>query len=117
MLDLLEKVSGLEFSEDGQRVYCPRHGWVPYVITSDGRILCGEEYETLWDPNKDRYRPPSKKELLKLQRELAQASRDIEELRNMASFQPVQLQPKKQDIENNENEDEEEETMEEYEEE
>ena len=26
LLDILERVSGLEFSEDGERVYCPRHG-------------------------------------------------------------------------------------------
>ncbi len=112
LLDILEKVSGLEFSEDGNRVYCPRHGWVPYIVTSDGRILCGEEYETLWDPNKDRY--PSKQELREIQEGLSKIYSEIEELRRQAQI--TVPEPNKQ-FEHFEPDEEEEEPEEEYEEE
>ncbi|OYT39586.1 MAG: hypothetical protein B6U89_03925 [Desulfurococcales archaeon ex4484_58] len=67
-IDIISKVSGLVFSGDGERVYCPRHGWVTYIVASDGRILCGEGHETLWDPNKPKTYPI--KELKKISRKL-----------------------------------------------
>ena len=88
LLDILERVSGLEFSEDGERVYCPRHGWVHYIIASDGRIICGEGHENLWDPNRERYRPPDKRELMKLQKELMDVKREIGELQHIAEMRP-----------------------------
>ena len=90
LLDILERVSGLEFSEDGERVYCPRHGWVHYIIASDGRIICGEGHENLWDPNKNRFIPPSKKEMERLQRELMNIRREIEDLQRQAELRPTE---------------------------
>ena len=95
LLDILERVSGLEFSEDGERVYCPRHGWVHYIIASDGRIICGEGHENLWDPNKDRFIPPSKKEMERLQRELMNIRREIEDLQRQAELRPTEAPRKK----------------------
>jgi len=71
-LDIVSKVSGLEFSGDGKKkkVYCPRHGWVDYVVTSDGRILCGYDNHVLFDPNKPKELPTS--ELKKIKKELGQ---------------------------------------------
>ena len=94
LLDILERVSGLEFSEDGERVYCPRHGWVHYIIASDGRIICGEGHENLWDPNRERYRPLDKRELMKLQKELMDVKREIGELQHMAEMRPPRTKAK-----------------------
>ena len=94
LLDILERVSGLEFSEDGERVYCPRHGWVHYIIASDGRIICGEGHENLWDPNRERYRPPDKRELMKLQKELMDVKREIGELQHIAEMRPPRTKAK-----------------------
>ena len=95
LLDILERVSGLEFSEDGERVYCPRHGWTHYIIASDGRIICGEGHENLWDPNKNRFIPPSKKEMERLQRELMNIRREIEDLQRQAELRPTEAPRKK----------------------
>ena len=94
LLDILERVSGLEFSEDGERVYCPRHGWVHYIIASDGRIICGEGHENLWDPNRERYKPPDKRELMKLQKELMDVKREIGELQHIAEMRPPRTRAK-----------------------
>ena len=93
-LDILSRVSGLEFSEDGEKVYCPRHGWTYYIVASDGRILCGEGKETLWDPNKERYRPPDRRELMKLQKELMDVKREIGELQHIAEMRPPRTKTK-----------------------
>jgi len=93
-LDILSRVSGLEFSEDGEKVYCPRHGWTYYIVASDGRILCGEGKETLWDPNRERYRPPDKRELMKLQKELMDVKREIGELQHIAEMRPPRTKAK-----------------------
>ena len=93
-LDILSRVSGLEFSEDGEKVYCPRHGWTYYIVASDGRILCGEGKETLWDPNRERYRPPDKRELMKLQKELMDVKREIGELQHIAEMRPPRTKTK-----------------------
>ena len=94
LLDILERVSGLEFSEDGERVYCPRHGWTHYIIASDGRIICGEGHENLWDPNRERYRPLDKRELMKLQKELMDVKREIGELQHIAEMRPPRTKAK-----------------------
>jgi len=86
-LDIISKVSGLEFSKDGERVYCPKHGWVPYIVASDGRIICSEGHETLWDPNKPKTYPV--KELKEMNRELAKVENEIQELKNMSQLQPI----------------------------
>jgi len=97
-LDILSRVSGLEFSGDGEKVYCPRHGWVPYIVASDWRILCGEGHEVLWDPNKERYRPPDKRELLRMQKELMSIRKEIEDLQRTAEMRPPEA-PRRRPIE------------------
>lgn len=83
-IDIISKVSGLEFSGDGKRVYCPRHGWVNYIVTSDGRILCGYDYHILFDPNKPKTYPV--KALKKMKKELQETMNEIQELRDKASM-------------------------------
>ncbi len=110
LLDILSRVSGLEFSGDGNRVYCPRHGWTDYIITTDGRIMCREGYHILWDPNRERYMPPSKKELQQLQDELTRLTHEVEELQRQAEMRtepmpaPTTPTPKKKAIEEEEEE-------------
>lgn len=88
-IDIVSKVSGLEFSGDGKRVYCPEHGWVNYIVTSDGRILCGYDYHILFDPNKPKQYPVKK--IRKMNRELEETLRDIQELRSMAHMEPIPI--------------------------
>ncbi len=88
-IDIISKVSGLEFSKDGARVYCPRHGWTHYIVSSDGRILCGEGGETLWDPNTPKTYPVN--ELKQVARELAKLEKEVKGLRNMAQIQPMEI--------------------------
>ncbi len=83
-IDIVSKVSGLEFSGDGKRVYCPRHGWVNYIVASDGRILCGYDYHTLFDPNKPKTYPL--REIKKMKKELQETMSEIQELRDKASM-------------------------------
>ncbi len=92
-LDIISRVSGLEFSRDGRRVYCTIHGWVPYIVTVDGRIMCREGYHTLWDPNRERYKPPSKQELLELKRMLDKLKDEVGELQRVAEMTPTLVAP------------------------
>ena len=113
-IDIVSKVSGLEFSGDGKKVYCPQHGWVDYIVTTDGRILCGYDYHTLFDPNKPKTYPLS--EIKKMKKELRETMNEIQELRNKAAMEtPGQIS--KEDIEEENAEEEEGETEKEYEEE
>ena len=109
-IDIVSKVSGLEFSGDGKKVYCPQHGWVNYIVTTDGRILCGYDYHILFDPSRPKTYPLS--EIKKMKKELQETMNEIQELRNKAAME-IPGQISKEDIEEENNE---EETEEEYEE-
>ncbi len=111
-IDIVSKVSGLEFSGDGKKVYCPQHGWVDYIVTTDGRILCGYDYHTLFDPNKPKTYPIKK--VSRMKKELHETLKEIQELRNKAAL-TMEIPEQTRDIE--EENIEEEESIEEYEEE
>jgi len=100
-LALISKVSGLEFSMDGSKVYCNRHGWTDYIITDDGRIICKAGSETLYDPHVSKKLDVNVK---KLSKELNEALKGINELQNKALITSVVQEP--EEIEDKEESDE-----------
>jgi len=94
-LALISKVSGLEFSVDGSKVYCNRHGWTDYIITEDGRIICKTGNETLYDPHVPKKLDVNVK---KLSKELNEALRGINELQNKALITNFMQERDKEDV-------------------
>ncbi len=87
ILDLVETVTGLEFSPDGRRIRCPLHGWSPYTITSAGDIICNSGPHLLWSSSH-----PSTREFMKLLRE---AQLELTQLEDEAGEKKKMMKPMK----------------------